>query len=172
MNMTRLARGGVSFATILARLHALRLSPAAAGRRRQVPDRSVSGFWLALATASALTLVAGGLVCPSLGSERGEQDLAFELEHRVDVSQWLMASASCHNQAVANNTPVYVVVNGRPTWDPRQGPRIIEKQLNGIAKIESEFTKGEDARSVGIRERLNKAKDFYAKLRERMLSMR
>jgi hypothetical protein len=105
-------------------------------------------------------------------SERGEQDLAFELEHRVDVSQWLMASASCHNQAVANNTPVYVVVNGRPTWDPRQGPRIIEKQLNGIAKIESEFTKGEDARSVGIRERLNKAKDFYAKLRERMLSMR
>ena len=79
-----------------------------------------------------------------------------------------MASAVCDNQAVANTTPVYVVVNGRPTWNPRKGPRIIEKQLAGIAKIESEFAKGDDARSVGIRERLQKARAFYADLQEKM----
>jgi hypothetical protein len=79
-----------------------------------------------------------------------------------------MASAVCDNGAVANTTPVYLVLNGRPTWNPRQGPRIIQKQLESIAKIESEFAKGEDARSVGIRERLRKARDFYADLREKM----
>jgi hypothetical protein len=37
-----------------------------------------------------------------------------------------------------------------------------------MAKIESEVAKGDDARSVGIRERLQKAKAFYANLREKM----
>ena len=109
----------------------------------------------------------GGVV-KELTSKQGEAELAFEMEHRVDTSQWLMASAVCDNQAVANTTPVYVVVNGRPTWDPRQGPRIIDKQLDAIAALESEFAKGDDARSLGIRERLQKARTFYAQLRDQM----
>ena len=79
-----------------------------------------------------------------------------------------MAGVVCDNNAVAHSTPIYVVVNDQPTWNPRQGPKIIEKQLAGVAKIESEFAKGDDARSAGIRERLQKAKAFYAKLREKM----
>jgi hypothetical protein len=61
-----------------------------------------------------------------------------------------------------------VVINSQPTWNPRQGPKIIEKQLAAIAKIESEFAKGDDARSRGIRERLRQAKVFYADLRHKM----
>jgi hypothetical protein len=79
-----------------------------------------------------------------------------------------MASVRCDNNAVAHTTPAYVVVNAQPTWNPGQGPRIIEKQLAAMAKIESEFVKGDDARSMGIRERLQKAKTFYIGLRERM----
>jgi hypothetical protein len=100
--------------------------------------------------------------------ERGATELAFDIEHRVERSQWLMASVACDNGAVAHTTPVYVVVNGQPTWNPGQGPRIIEKQLAAMAKIESEFAKGDDARSMGVRERLQKARAFYASLRERM----
>jgi hypothetical protein len=100
---------------------------------------------------------------------QGDAELGFEIEHVIETSQWLMASVVCDNGAVAHTTPIYVVVNAQPTWNPRQGPRIIEKQLAGIAKIESEFAKGDDARSVGIRERVQKAKAFYANLRERML---
>ena len=37
-----------------------------------------------------------------------------------------------------------------------------------MAKIESEVAKGADARSAGIRERLQKAKAFYANLRDKM----
>jgi hypothetical protein len=99
---------------------------------------------------------------------QGETELEFEIEHLVEASQWLMASVVCDNNAVAHTTPIYVVVNAQPTWNPRQGPRIIDKQLAAIAKIEAEVAKGEDARSAGIRERLQKAKAFYASLREKM----
>jgi hypothetical protein len=102
-------------------------------------------------------------------SNQVESELSLEVEHRVETSQWLMASVVCDNNAVAHTTPVYVVVNGQPTWASRQGPHIIEKQLAAIANLESEFAKGDDPRSVGIRERLGKAKVFYADLRGKML---
>ena len=108
-----------------------------------------------------------GILKEVKGSQ-GETELEFEFEHLVENSQWLMAGVACDNDAVAHTTPIYVVVNGQPTWNPRQGPRIIEKQLAGIAKIESEVAKGVDARSAGIRERLQKAKAFYATLRDKM----
>jgi hypothetical protein len=117
---------------------------------------------------TALRVEGPGGVVREIRSQQGETELAFEMEHRIDTSQWLMASAVCDNQAVANTTPVYVVVDGRPTWDPRQGPRIMEKQLDAIATIESEFAKGDDARNVGIRQRLRKARAFYANLREQV----
>ena len=107
-------------------------------------------------------------IVKEISGQASETELAIEIDHRIDTGQWLMASAVCDNGAVANTTPVYLVLNGRPTWNPRQGPRIIQKQLESIAKIETEFAKGEDARSVGIRERLRKARDFYADLREKM----
>jgi hypothetical protein len=79
-----------------------------------------------------------------------------------------MASAQCHNDALAITTPVYVVVNSRPTWNASRGPAIIDHQLTAMAKIESEFSKGDDPRSVGVGERLRKAKAYYADLRQRM----
>jgi hypothetical protein len=107
-------------------------------------------------------------IVKEISGTAGQTELSCEIEHRVDASQWLMASAVCDNNAVAHTTPVYVVVNGRPTWNPRQGPRIIQKQLDAIAKIESEFARGDDGRSAGVRERLHKARAFYADLREKM----
>jgi hypothetical protein len=101
-------------------------------------------------------------------SEQGKTELECEFEHPVESSQWLMAGVSCDNKAVAHTTPIYLVVNGQPTWNPQQGPGIIEKQLAGMAKIDSEVAKGADARSAGIRERLQKAKAFYAALRDKM----
>jgi hypothetical protein len=45
---------------------------------------------------------------------------------------------------------------------------VIDRQLEAIAKIEKEFSTGSDDRSAGIRERLNKARAFYAELRVKM----
>jgi hypothetical protein len=117
---------------------------------------------------TALRVEGPGGTIKETTSNRGETELVLELQHRVEHSQWLMAGASCDNRAVANTTPVYVVVDGRPTWNARQGPGIIEKQLAAIAKIESEFATRSDARSAGIRERTRKAKAFYAELKSKM----
>jgi len=109
----------------------------------------------------------GGVV-KEVRSKSGETELALEIQHFVEASQWLVASVVCDNNAVAHTTPVYVVVNAQPTWNPRRGPKSIEKQLAAIAKIESEFAKGDDARNAGVRERLQQAKSFYATLRDKM----
>jgi hypothetical protein len=69
---------------------------------------------------------------------------------------------------VANTTPVYVVVNAQPTWNATQGPSIIDQQLAAMARIEAECAKRDDAWGKGVRERLEKARVFYAELRERM----
>jgi hypothetical protein len=98
----------------------------------------------------------------------GQTGLSLDFDHRLEESQWLMASAQCHNDALAITTPVYVVVNSRPTWNASRGPAIIDHQLTAMAKIESEFSKGDDPRSVGVGERLRKAKAYYADLRQRM----
>ena len=98
----------------------------------------------------------------------GETELELTAEIRAESSQWLMATAECDNGALANTTPVYVVVNGRSTWDPIRGPGIIEQQLAAIARIETEVASGTDPRSRGILDRLRQARAFYADLRSRM----
>ena len=99
---------------------------------------------------------------------QGESELTIEFDHTIDSSQWLMAGVVCDNDAVAHTTPVYVVVNGRPTWNSRLGPGIIDKQVAAIGKIEAELANQDDARARGLRERLQHARSFYGNLRKRM----
>jgi hypothetical protein len=107
-------------------------------------------------------------VVKEVKNRAAESELSVDLEYVAERSQWLLANVVCDNQSVAHTTPVYIVVNEQPTWNPRQGPALIDKQLTLMVQIESEFAKGNDARSVGIRERLQKAKLFNADLREKM----
>jgi hypothetical protein len=138
----------------------------APGTRARIHARALGQALIGLPTVLRVEGSSG--VVKEITVGRGQTELAFDIEHPIESSQWLMASVVCDNNAVAHSTPVYVVVNAQPTWNPRQGPGIIQKQLSAIAKIESEFTKGDDARSVGVRERLQKAKAFYLGLGERM----
>jgi len=137
-----------------------------AGTRVKVQARALGQARIGLPTTLRVEGPSG--VVKEVSKKGSDAELALALEHHVESSQWLMASVACDNNAVAHTTPLYVAVDSQPTWNPRQGPGIIEKQLAAIAKIESEFAKGDDARSVGIRERLQKAKAFYADLRSRM----
>ena len=136
------------------------------GARVKIRARALGQTRIGLPTVLQVSGPAG--IVKEIKGNRGETVLEFEIEHSVEASQWLMASVVCDNNAVAHTTPIYVVVNAQPTWNPRQGPRIMDKQLAAIAKIESEVAKGDDARSAGIRERLQKAKAFYANLRDKM----
>lgn len=89
-----------------------------------------------------------------------------ELSLEVDIarSKWLAVSTRCANGAVAHTTPIYVVVDGEPTWSPTKSAQIVKKQLDAIALIEEEFSKESDIRSRAIRQRLGLAKSYYANL--------
>ena len=97
-------------------------------------------------------------------SDASSNELSLEVEVDVARSKWLAVNTRCANGAVAHTSPIYVVVDGEPTWSATKCPQIVRKQLDAIALIEEEFSKGTDIRSRAIGERLDRAKSYYAKL--------
>lgn len=137
------------------------------GDRLKVRARALGDERIGL--PSVLEVVSGdGVVRRVERSEGGEGELATDFELPIERSGWLVASTRSPNGTLAHTSPVYVTVGGRPTWSPNRGPAIVEKQLRSIAEIEEEFSRGDDARSRGIRERLERAKRYYAELLEAM----
>jgi hypothetical protein len=53
---------------------------------------------------------------------------------------------------------------------PQAWPAIIDKQLEQIARLDEEFRPDTSPRAESIRERLNKARAYYAGLRSEMLA--
>ncbi len=137
-----------------------------AGQPVRVSAHVISHAGIGLPTR--LSVVGDAGVMKEIAEKGKEQELSLDFELPVEKSQWLVASAVCDNGAVAHSTPVYIVVDGRPTWCAQRGPAVIEKQLAAIAEVEKEFEKGTDARSEGVLARLRKAREYYLQLRQRM----
>jgi hypothetical protein len=115
----------------------------------------------------ALTLVTNeGEIKEVLNPDKAER-LSLEVTRTIDRSQWLVVSTVCDNGTLAHATPVYVVVDGVPTWCPQRGPAVIDKQLKGIAAIDKDIPNS-GHHGQGIHARLDKARAFYAELREKM----
>jgi hypothetical protein len=108
-----------------------------------------------------LTLIGNEGVLEEITNPEKEPSLTIELERKIDQSQWLVLSTVCDNNALAHTTPVYVKVNDRPTWCPDRGPVVIHKQLDAIDQIAREFTPADNARTIGIQERLKRARNYY-----------
>ncbi|WP_145073397.1 CehA/McbA family metallohydrolase [Aureliella helgolandensis] len=105
-----------------------------------------------------------GVLHEARRNDNDSNELSLEVEVDISRSTWLALSTRCANGALAHTTPVYIVVDGEPTWSPQESARIVRKQLDAIALIEEEFSKGSDLRSLAIRERLDRAKSYYSKL--------
>jgi hypothetical protein len=103
-----------------------------------------------------------GIVSEKLNSQNLDS-LYIKIKHTLNRSQWLAAVVYCENGAVAHTTPIYFIVDGKPTWDPKKAPGIVEKQLEAIQLIEEE-TIGKDPVDQGILTRLENARLFYDQL--------
>ncbi len=120
-------------------------------------------------TPKALEVVGNDGVIRRAERKSGEKatdvtTLEVELDWRVDESRWIAASVECTNGASAHSTPVWVVIDERPTWSREHAPAVIAKQLAAIQRIDGEVRGRDDARSRGIAERLERARRFYADL--------
>jgi hypothetical protein len=89
-----------------------------------------------------------------------QNTIEINLTHKLKRSQWIAAVVNCENGAVAHTTPVYVVVDNKPTYDLNKAPAIIQKQVSSI----NDLIKEESSKAVldhGILERLKTANSFY-----------
>jgi len=99
---------------------------------------------------------------------RDELSISFKIE--IKESQWIAAYVECNNGAIAHSTPVYVIVDDKPTWSKEKAPQLIQKQLDIIASIGDrieEVTKENRVYSKydkSVYERINNAKKFYLNL--------
>lgn len=62
-----------------------------------------------------------------------KEDVTIDFSHLITKSQWVAAVVYCDNGAVAHTTPVYFIVDGKPTYSKAKAPFIIQKQLESIA---------------------------------------
>jgi len=88
--------------------------------------------------------------------------LQFNFDLPITKSQWLVAAVYCNNDAVAHTSPIYFVVDGKPTWNIEKAPEIICKQMKFIDEIELVTTE------PGILTRLKNARVFYRKMLDEM----
>jgi hypothetical protein len=105
-----------------------------------------------------------GVLHKASRKEDSSNELTLDVNIDVPRSQWLAINTRCANGAVAHTTPIYLVVDGEPTWSRTKSQEIIKKQLEAIAVIDKEFSEGTDIRSRAIRLRLDRAKKYYGKL--------
>jgi hypothetical protein len=103
-----------------------------------------------------------GLLLERLNPEKADS-IQISFSHGLQKSQWLAAVVYCDNGAVAHTTPVYFIIDGKPTWDEQKAPAIIDKQLVAIQAIEDE-TKTKETIDQGVLDRLELAKDFYKEM--------
>lgn len=109
-----------------------------------------------------------GLLAEKINKEKFDS-IEIHLDHILKKSQWIAAVVYCDNGAVAHTTPVYMVVDGRPTWDVNKGPGIIRRQLASIQKTEEE-ERAKNTIDEGLIKRMNAAREFYRKMLSEMKS--
>lgn len=105
-----------------------------------------------------------GLVVEKTNTEKLDS-LEIQLDHILNKSEWLAAVTYCDNGAVAHTTPVYFVVDGKPTYSKTKAPGIIRHQLNEIERIKNDPTI-KNIIDDGILKRMEEAKNFYKELLE------
>jgi len=104
-----------------------------------------------------------------VANEGLENELTLAFPWTVEESRWFAVGTSCDNGAEAHTTPVYVVVDGRPTFSRELGPALIQDQLDVIDAVEADHTPVQNDYDQGIIDRLDFARAYYADLLDQML---
>ena len=107
-----------------------------------------------------------GLVAEKINNKK-KDSIEINLDHIVAKRQWIAAVVYCDNEAVAHTSPIYLIVDGRPTWDVKKGPDVIHKQMQAMQKVEEE-EKAKPTIDQNILKQISKAREFYNKLLEEM----
>jgi hypothetical protein len=111
-----------------------------------------------------------GLVIEKINTSKTDS-LEVNLTHTLKASQWIAATVTCENGAVAHTSPFYFIIDHQPTWSIRGAPGIIQKQLVALDGIEQE-EKSRKAIDPGIIKRIANARTFYEGMIEGITSLK
>lgn len=103
-----------------------------------------------------------GLLFEKINSEKRDS-IDIKVTHALKKSQWIAAVVYCDNGAVAHTTPVYIIVDGHPTWEAKTAQKIIYKHM-GAVKMMEDMERSSLFADQGILKRLGIANDFYRNL--------
>ena len=103
-----------------------------------------------------------GILMETMNPEK-QDSLEINISLTLEKSQWIAAAVYCDNGAVAHTTPIYVIVDGHPTWDAETAPSIICTNLGAI-KLMEDMEKSSLFLDPGILLRLEIARNFYNNL--------
>lgn len=92
----------------------------------------------------------------------------ISLPLKLYKSQWLTAAVYCSNSALAHTSPIYFMVDGKPTYDVVKGPAIINKLLTVLEKIQTQDN-SKQVIEQGVLENIEKAKTYYQRLKLEMM---
>ena len=120
-----------------------------------------------IGTISRMAIYNNDGLIAEVENKKGLDSIELKLDHKLKRSQWIAAVVNCENGAVAHTTPVYVIVNNKPTYDVNKGPEIIDRQIRSIEAIIKEET-SKTPLDKGIIQRLETAVQFYRMLLKQM----
>lgn len=84
-----------------------------------------------------LELISNGRVIQSVESSNpNKQELRLEFALRGEKSQWIAARVTSHNGALAHTSPIYLIVDGDSFRDLPGLPRLIDKRLKELDRID------------------------------------
>jgi len=92
-----------------------------------------------------------------------QDSIDIKISLTLKKSQWVAAVVYCDNGAVAHTSPVYIVVDGHPTWDAKTAPYIIHRHL-GALKLMDDMEKSSLFCDKGILNRIEIARQSYNNL--------
>ncbi len=98
---------------------------------------------------------------------KGQEEIAISLNMEIEESSWIAAYVECENGAMAFCTPVYVVVDGKPTWNREKAPELIQSQLDIIGNV-GDNSDQERIMHDPLQGQNNFMKIFYRKLQGRI----
>jgi len=117
-----------------------------------------------------LQLISNNGVLKEVLAPNGKSELSISIEIEMKESQWITAYVECNNGAIAHTTPVYVAVDGKPTWSKEKAPKLILSQLEILNNVTDTIEKGKSEHGIyhkndeGMLERIESAIEFYQKL--------
>jgi len=92
------------------------------------------------------SIIVNGDVVKEIKLEKGQEEVKLEFDLKIDESSWVAFIVSGEKtqdivfqtpytkQIQAHTSPIYVLVDGQPSWSKQKGPIIIDKL---IARLES-----------------------------------